>query len=121
VIWRFRERVGKRVQVDEGVPVLRVLENLLMTCSNDVRRIPVGNTQFAVTRIARHMGCRMHSNTDMPDQESDQDGKAEMSGSKCHAIYDFRKRLRFSSVLVYAYPGRNALPALVQILVELPV
>ena len=121
MIWRFPERVGKRIKVDDGVPVLPVLKNLLLACSNDVRRIPVGDTQFAVTRIARHVGCRMHSNTDMPDQRGDQDGKAEMSGSKRHAIYDFRKRLRFSSVLVYAYPGRNALPALVQILVELPV
>lgn len=55
---------------------------------NNTGRIPVGQTQFAIGTVARHMRRRVDSDAGMAYEQPQEDREANVSGGKSHVRYD---------------------------------
>ena len=98
------------------------IRKTVLTCRfNSIGRVTVGEAQLAITAVARDVRCGVNRDANMTYKQSQEDCEANMSGGKTHVRYDHAWLLLFRASSVYPDPRWNAFPAVVQILVQLPV
>ena len=75
---------GNRIGISPRESVRDIRELAVLPLGNNIRGIGEGEAEFTVRRIASHVGCRMHCNANVPNQQGNEKRKAKMSASKRH-------------------------------------